>query len=171
MTQQLERLALVAHYVIARADPSELGTARLNKILWLADVEHYRLYGRSITGLDAYTRMPDGPVPDGITAALSLLKRSGRIAERTAPLYGRRELVWLRAPDLSEFDAPAVDTLNQVIERVRRQPAAFVSDVTHDDPLWQELEDGEPMPVRAGAVVTRTPRPRELAWARAQESE
>lgn len=172
-TSKLERLALVAHYVIARTEPSELGAKKLNKILWFADLEHYRFYGSSVTGLDTYIRMPDGPVPDGITEALSLLKRTGRIAERPAQThaYGRRELVWLREPDLSDFDAPAIDVLNRVIERVRRQPAGSVSDVTDDDPLWQELEDGDAMPVGAGAVVTRSPRPRELAWARSQVAE
>ena len=37
-----QRVAAAVHYVIAKATPSKLGHVKLNKILWCADLEHYR---------------------------------------------------------------------------------------------------------------------------------
>jgi len=36
-----DRLAAMAHYVIARCAPEELGATKLNKVLWFTDVFHY----------------------------------------------------------------------------------------------------------------------------------
>jgi hypothetical protein len=171
VARDLDRLAAAAHYVIARTEPSELGATKLNKILWFADIDHYRRHGRTITGLSEYVRMPRGPVPDGISHALDILKEESSISERPARVYTytRREFVWLKEPGLSRFDATEIDTLNVFIDIIRKQPAGFVSDVTHDDALWQELKDGNMMPVRAGAIITRPPSQEELEWAEAAE--
>lgn len=161
------RLSHAAHYVIRRTEPSELGATKLNKILWFADIEHYRQHGNTITGLSTYIRMPNGPVPDGIGKALFGLKQQGAISERKARVidYDRREFVWLKEPNITMFSADEIDTLNVFIDIIRKQPAGFVSDVTHKDALWKVLENGCPMPIRAASVIPRTPSVRELKWA------
>lgn len=163
------RLAFAAHYVIRRTEPAELGATKLNKILWFADLEHYRQHGDTITGLAAYIRMPKGPVPDGIESALKKLKDGGAVCERRSRVidYDRREFVWLKEPDLSMFTADEIDTLNVFIDIIRKQPAGFISDVTHKDALWKVLENRDQMSVRAAAVVPRAPSPKELGWAQA----
>lgn len=163
------RLAFAAHYVIRRTEPSELGATKLNKILWFADLEHYRQHGQTITGLSAYIRMPKGPVPDGIDRALKQLKDDGLVSERRSRVidYDRREFVWLKEPNISMFTADEIDTLNVFIDIIRKQPAGFVSDVTHRDALWKVLENRDPMPVGAAAVIPRAPSPKELEWAQA----
>ncbi len=40
----------VIHYVISHTEPEKLGAVKLNKVMWRADVEHYRRYGKTITG-------------------------------------------------------------------------------------------------------------------------
>jgi hypothetical protein len=50
-----QRVAATVHYVIAKA-PGKLGHVKLNKILWCADLEHYRWRGVAITGLQHYAR-------------------------------------------------------------------------------------------------------------------
>jgi hypothetical protein len=164
------KLAAAAHYVIARTKPPELGAVKLNKILWFSDLAHYREHGTSVTGLTAYIRMPRGPVPEGMSQVLEHLERDGAIVERRQRVidYYRREFVWIKEPDLALFTATEIDTLNVYIDLVRPQPANFISDVTHEDALWQELKDGDLMPIGAGAVVPREPSPADLEWAQAQ---
>src|SRR5215831_1677028 len=74
------RLAALAHYVIWRCNPAELGTVKLNKILWFADLEYYRRTGHTITGATAYTKLPHGPVAKGILEALDGLEAEDKIA-------------------------------------------------------------------------------------------
>ncbi|MGJ3264464.1 MAG: Panacea domain-containing protein [Salinarimonas sp.] len=140
---------------------------KLNKVLWYADLEHHRRHGRSLTGLRDYVRLPMGPVPPTIKAALARLVADGAIAERRTPVFDfeHREFVWLREPEIESFSADEIDILNRVIEAVCGHTAAAVSDATHDA-LWQELANGAPMPIGAAAVRARAPGPDDLDWAR-----
>lgn len=169
MRETPNRLFAAVHYVIARTEPSELGATKLNKVLWFADLQHYRRYGSSITGLEHYIRMPMGPVPDGIGAALNWLKKERKITERAAIVFThtRREFVWLKAPDVSAFSATEIDVINDVIDALRKQPASAVSDDTHDA-LWEEMDNNELMSIKAASVSSRPPSSKELDWASKQ---
>jgi Antitoxin SocA-like, Panacea domain len=48
-------------------------TIVLYKILWLADLEHYRRTGRSLTGATAYTKHRFGPVPKDVMPTFELI--------------------------------------------------------------------------------------------------
>jgi hypothetical protein len=167
----VHRLAAAAHYVIARTDPSKLGATKLNKILWYADLEHYRRTGESLTGAMTYVRLPHGPVPHKIEEALDLLKREGAVIERRTKVYDydRRAFVWVTEPDTAPFTGAQIDTLNVWIETIKDMTANEISDITHQDALWLELENGRPIPLGAGAVIPRAPTERELRWAIAAE--
>jgi hypothetical protein len=164
----LNRLASAAHYVIARTQPHELGATKLNKVLWYSDLEFYRRTGESITGAKSYVRLPRGPVPHRIDDALDLLKRTNKISERRSRVYDheRREFVWLEPPDLSMFTADQIDVINMFIDTIKPLTATQISDITHLDAVWLELENGDQMSISAGSVITRPPTERELAWAR-----
>ena len=171
MSPDLKRVAEVAHYVVARTKPSDLGITKLHKVLWYADLEHYRRHGRSLTTLNFYERMPQGPMSKAITKALSQLRARGDITIRPTKVidYTRQEIIWLKEPDISSFSAEAIDILNRVIDVVCPQTASEASDSTHG-PLWQELANGDIMPIGAASIVSRPPTPGELAWAQAQVS-
>ena len=79
MPLDIGRVASVAHYVIARTEPSKLGYVKLNKILWYSDLEHYRRHGVSLTGLTHYTRMPQGPMSMDISRAADSCARKARL--------------------------------------------------------------------------------------------
>ena len=170
MQPSLSRLGALAHYVIARTEPSELGATKLNKILWFSDIAYYRRHGKSITGLSHYVRMPKGPMPPDINRELRHLGRHGLIVERPAKVftYTRREFVWLKEPDVKVFTSEEIDTVGIFTEIIRKQSAEYISDVTHEDPLWLELENGDPMPIGAASIISRAPSIKDLAWAEAQ---
>jgi len=159
----------MAHYVIARTPPDQLGATKLNKVLWWVDCAAYRHWGASISGLDTYIRLPNGPVPDGIREALDLLKRSGCVVEqsRPTPAGSRREFIALKEPPVAEFSAEEIDLIGQVITAVCCMTAAEASNASHDA-LWEEIPHLGLMPVAAGSVVTREVRPDDLAWAKSE---
>jgi hypothetical protein len=151
------RLDVVAHYVIARADSGKLGYVKLNTILWYADLGYYRRRGVSMTGLREYTRTPDGPMSKDVLRAVGRLVKAGKVAEPTVKLvgYSRRDMVCLDPPDVFAFTSDETAILNQMIRVIAPLTAIQLRAVTQNDPLWQELENDQPMSIATGSIVTR----------------
>jgi Protein of unknown function (DUF4065) len=160
------RLATLAHYVIWRCDPAELGSVKLYKILWFADLEHYRRTGRSITGATAYTKRQFGPVPKGIYRALDTLKDERKIAVAKDNYYGYAKTMFLalERPDLQAFDGEEIADVDAVADVVCKHTATSISEVTHD-PLWEETEIGADMPIGPASIVAGEIMPEDIAWA------
>jgi hypothetical protein len=161
------RLAALAHYVIWRCDPAELGAVKLNKILWFSDLEHYRLTGRSITGAVSYTKRQYGPVPRGIMQALATLEGEGKIAQSSQNYYGRPKTMFLsrERPDLEPFGADEIAIVDMVASAIcEKHTAASISELTHDA-LWAETEIGAEMPIGAASVVGGEVTPEDMEWA------
>jgi Antitoxin SocA-like, Panacea domain len=161
------RLAALAHYVIWRCDPADLGAVKLYKILWFADLEHYRRTGHTITGAAAYTKLQFGPVPKGIQRALEALEREEKIATAKENYYGRPKTMFLARsrPDLAPFGADEIAIVDMVADAIcRKHTAASISDLTHDA-LWSETEIGTDMPIGAAAVISGDVTADDLDWA------
>ena len=151
-----QRVAAAVHYVIAKVDPGKLGHVKLNKILWCADLEHYRWHGVTITGLQHYARTLHGPMSQDIVRAVGRLAREGKAEERTVTVtdYTRRQMVSLQHPDISMFTSVQIGILNQMIDVIVPLTASQLSRMNRDDPLWNELENNEAMAVATGSIVT-----------------
>ncbi len=151
-----QRVAAAVHYVIAQANSSKLGHVKLNKILWCADLEHYRWHGVTITGLQHYLRTLHGPMCQDIVRAVGRLAREGKVEERTVTVadYTRRQMVSLQHPDISMFTDAQIGILNQMVDVIVPLTATQLSRMNRDDPLWNELENNETMPVATGSIVT-----------------
>jgi hypothetical protein len=161
------RLAALAHYVIWRCDPADLGAVKLYKILWFADLEHYRLTGRSITGTTAYTKRQYGPVPKGIMQALDALVHDRKIAKSSENYYGRPKTMFLALsrPDLQAFHADEIAIVDMYADVIcQKHTAASISELTHD-PLWTETEVGADMPIGAASVISGEVTPEDIDWA------
>jgi hypothetical protein len=163
-----DKLAVAAHYVIARLPPDRLGVVKLNKILWFADCRHFSRHGKTITGRDSYVRKDEGPCAVGLEAALSALRTDGDIVERRVPAinFTRRELYAQSEPDLSSFTAQEIDTLLSVALEIAPLTASEASELSHDG-LWSETLPGGAMAVSAGAVRVEPLDEADLDWARA----
>jgi hypothetical protein len=155
----VERAAAAAHYIIARAEPGQLGHVKLNAILWYADLDHYRRVGASMTGLTQYARGPQGIFAAEIPRAVGLLARLGKVSERTveAAGYPRREMISLQAPDPSALTEVQMSILDRMINAIAPLPASQLIDMTSRDPLWQETNPGGAMVIATGSIVTRWP--------------
>lgn len=162
------KLADVAHYVIAHCPPDKLGATKLNKVLWYADVVFYRMHGKTITGADTYEKRQFGPVPIGINAVLRKLEMAGAIVERKTPTPAglRREFVWITPPQVEKFTAEEIETLRDIMSAIcDGHSAASISELTHDA-LWDETEIGLPMSIKAGAVIPGEITPDAIEWAK-----
>ncbi len=162
-----DKLAVAAHYVIARLPPHQLGAVKLNKILWFADCRHFSRHGSTITGRDSYTRKDEGPCAVGLEAALFALRSHGDIVERRVPVinYTRRELYAQTEPDISSFTAQEIDTLLSVALEIAPMTASEASELSHDG-LWNETLPGDAIAVSAGAVRVEPLDAADLDWAR-----
>lgn len=155
----------LAHYIICHTEPSSLGATKLNKVMWHADVAHYRKNGATISGQMSYRRWDNGPMPHNINDAIRELAREGKVLERSQPTMSgtRREFLWLEPCNLDQFSSAAIEDIHTAIQAVCPLSAKKASERTHDS-LWAELLNGEQMSVRAAAVQPTEIEPDELAW-------
>jgi Protein of unknown function (DUF4065) len=154
--REMTSLLNSVHYVIAKANPGKLGYVKLNKILWHADLEHYRRHFVSMTGLEQYARMPHGPMAKEINQAVGSLVRNGKVAERTvtSPDYTRREMFSLTDPDVSIFTNEQIEILKEKIEIVVSMTASQLREATRNDPIWSVQYAQEMILVGTGSLMT-----------------
>lgn len=163
------RIEKLIHYIVSVVPPEQLGAVKLAKILWFSDVEHYRLTGRSVTGSDSYRKFDQGPLHTDFYTSLDALKQRGCIAERQTETWSgfRREFLWLKKPDMSDFNGQELATVHSVIHELRQLTAKQASDMSHGEP-WASASDGEHLPVYAAAVQFGEVSEEDLAWAESE---
>ena len=119
------------------------------KVLFFADRNHLRDYGRPVTG-DAYIAMADGPVPsrayDMVKGNLDLFGNPDAILnalqinrnDRYPRLHARRE------PNLDLLSETDISALEDSIQFCIGKSFAELSNLTHQEPAWfQAPANGE----------------------------
>jgi uncharacterized phage-associated protein len=166
MSKRLEKLL---HYVISTVPAEQLGATKLAKIIWFADVEHYRSNGVTLTQNDNYQKRDHGPLHVDFARSVDALKESRAIAERLnpTPIGLRREFLWLNLPDMAEFNGQELATIHRVIDQFRQFSAKQVSDLSRVEP-WESANFGERLPVPAAAVQFGTVDDDDMTWAESE---
>lgn len=162
-----DRTKQVAHYIIARSTPEKLGSTKLNKVMWFADIIAYRATGKTITGQTSYQKQKYGPVPNGIVIAVRALINEGAVTRREAPTPQgiRHEFLWLQEPNIDIFSAAEIDIINQMIAAVcDNYSAVSISELSHDA-LWEETPMFEQIDIGAASVDIRPMYGKYLDWA------
>lgn len=118
------------------------------KVLFYADRDHFRKYGRPILG-DNYYAMDDGPVP---SFALDIAKRnqfvgkewlafaSQRLATDSSDGYVR--LIARDSFDQSLFSRTDIDCLTQSLNRYGSMPFIELWRLAHKEPAWKAFYVG-----------------------------
>lgn len=151
MKMQLDRekLKALVHYICERAEnPDELGSIKLNKVLWYSDSISYLISGSSITG-ETYIKRQFGPVPKDICQIKNELVEERKIARGKKHYFGhlKDEYIAIEDADPSSFTAKQIDLINTCFEHVcKKNTATSISDETHDD-IWAMAEIGEEIPL------------------------
>lgn len=149
-------MSAAVHCVIANAEPGKVGYVKLNKILWYADLEHYRWHGESVTGLRHYARTLQGPMAPEIAQAVRQLVKVGKVAEREINVadYIRRDMISLQPPEVSALSDTKSGILKQMIRIIAPLSATAMRQMTHGDPLWHEVGNGEAMLIATASLIT-----------------
>lgn len=137
--ERRRRLGELILYIANKcAAQRNFGETKLNKILYFADFEMFRLSGRSITGA-RYRRLPYGPVPLDVYDVLDGLKKTGRatVAKETVGKLQQRRLVACAQADRSVFTSDELCVLDEVISRVCTMTANEVSELSHQTEGWK----------------------------------
>ena len=115
------------------------------KMLFFADKEHLRRFGRPIVG-DVYYRLPHGPVP---TRGLDMLRGSGLPADQA--LFEKyvavvNNILHVRqAADKQVFSKSDLEVLKGICHRYGGMTAARLRDLSHNEPSWRQADENGPM--------------------------
>lgn len=151
ITRNRDKTKGLVHYVVARCeDPAMLGSIKLNKVLWLADLMAYVRTGTPITG-ERYVKQQFGPVVMSMPAILEELQAEKKIVIRQREMFGnpKADYFALNDPDqISKlFTADEISLVEQAIEFVCVQHTA-IGEMSHDV-IWELAEIGEEIPYEA----------------------
>lgn len=141
----LTRLKELILYVSeASKDDEKFGAVKLNKILYWADFEAHRRFGKSITGAE-YQHLSEGPAPRQLLPARRQLVEEAalELEERPCYTYVREIPVVKRMPDLSAFSPPEIELVDKVIQMLRDYNASQVSELSHREWGWRLTTEGE----------------------------
>jgi hypothetical protein len=133
-------------YFSARSGADEgFGMVKLNKLLYRADFEAYRLLGRSLTG-EEYERQEFGPVARHLPIVLDELAQAGYLAWRHVPTgpYTRDVPGALEPPDMSAFSADELGIIDRALVELLEHGGKSVSEWSHSRSVgWNVVTTGE----------------------------
>jgi len=143
------------------------GATKLKKVLYFAEFAHVRRHGVPISGCE-FQKLSQGPAPRRLLPVRDRAIEAGDAELRREDFLGweQHRLVPLRPADTSVFSAEERQTIDDVLEQLRGLTARQVSDLVHEDPVWELTEMGETIPYGAallGAKQTSTPTSRRLS--------
>lgn len=161
-----EKLGEVILYLADKcADDRRFGATKLNKLLYFADFDHYRKYGKSITGAK-YQKLDRGPAPRHLLVVKNDLKDNNSVLEADVQYggYRQRRIIAKRKAALSAFTAEEIESIEQAIRDLAGMNAAEVSDLSHGI-AWKAAATGEDIPYQAAYLDDRAPSAGDVAWA------
>lgn len=148
-----------------KEDPS-FGATKLNKILFLADMNCYALKGSSITD-GTYMHKQNGPVAKRMLPACHALITENRAKEEETVYFGhtKRRIVPLTGFDGSLFSEDELSLVDAMIEQTRHLTASQLSQWSHTLNPWLLTVDGEDIPYESAYVLYNLPVEEDgLAW-------
>ena len=161
-----DRTRDLAHYIIDNLSGTPLEKTKLCKMMWFADLLHFRRHGATISGQSSYVRMSRGPVPNDMTEVLDEMINSQTIFGRDGILPNgsvRLEFFSLTSANHDSFDSSEVRAIQQAMTTIAPLTPEQASASTHDA-YWDSLNDGDEMLIEAAAVIPREVMPDDLAF-------
>jgi len=146
-----------------RAADEGFGMVKLNKLLYRADFEAYRLLGHPITG-ETYEKQEFGPVARDLPIALDELAAAGRLRWQFIPTgsHTRKVPTMTDDPDAAADMSAFPQDEREVIENTLRELAVYggkgASEWSHEESAgWKAAPDyGHPISY-ASAVISTEP--------------
>ena len=145
-----EKFKNLVLYVCTKCDPKELGSTKLNKVLWYSDMFSYVYLSKPITG-EVYVKRQFGPVSKHILPIIAEMESERQIVTRDAKIfgYGKKEYIVLKKPELASFTADEISMVDDLIEIICKEHTAKTISETSHDGIWELAEIGEEIPYHA----------------------
>lgn len=137
MSLNIKKLKNIILYIASHPNVRKLGDTKLYKLIYFADVDSLREYGKSITGSD-YIKYKHGPVPSRAEKSVKSLKKDGYIHTELVRhgSYTRNAISALKEPDLSVFEPNEIDRIDHICKVLGSKSASALSGISHDEPAW-----------------------------------
>jgi hypothetical protein len=153
---------LVLYLSRASAEDEGYGMVKLNKLLFRADTEAWRLLGSSITGAH-YQREDHGPVLTGLqdmTEELVKDKRAKWGHRQRGPKLESDYLIVLEDPDPNAFTPEQEAIIDRALDELSEHGGKSVSLWSHREIVaWRMLKNGEEIPYET-TIVASGPAPK-----------
>lgn len=158
---------LVLFFAQASADDVGFGMVKLNKLLFRADFEAFRLLGRSITG-ETYEKQEFGPVARHLPIVLDELAAAGRLRWQAVPRGGfTAKVPGVRdeaeaQPDLTSFGEDEREVIHRTLSELATYGGRTASVWSHEQSAgWNAApEYGDPIDY-GSAFISTAPIPAE----------
>jgi Protein of unknown function (DUF4065) len=159
---KLKELVLyVSRASLEREHDPGFGYVKLNKILYRADTEAYRVLGQSITG-ETYEKQDWGPVGRHLPVVLDELGAAGylrwQFAERGP--YTQKIPTATEAPDLSRFSEGELGMIEQALAELFPMGGKEASEWSHRESAgWRVAGIGDEIPYETTLISSAKPPP------------
>lgn len=166
-TEPVDKLQELILFIAQRSEgDANFGKVKLNKLLFFADFQAFRLLGESITGAK-YVRKELGPVPDKIKAAMAHLVTEKRLVVRESRVttYTQHRPIALADANLDAFTAAQIALVTEILERYRDMNATQISEASHEFLAWQMADAEEEIPYHAIMLGKMTATAEDRAYA------
>lgn len=145
---------LVLYLSLASADDEGFGMVKLNKLLFRADFESYRLLGHSITG-EIYEKQEYGPVARSLPRALDELASRAYIVWQHIARgpFTRHVPAALEPPDVSLFSEEELEVIKKALNDLAEHGGKSVSVWSHETAAgWRVKTIGAAIPYSSAAI-------------------
>lgn len=155
---------LVLYLAEASANDEGFGMVKLNKLLFRADFEAFRLLGHSITGA-TYEKQEYGPVARELPLALDELAAKGHIIWRRVESgpYQRKVPTAIERSDQTLFTHTEREVIQSALSELASHGGKSVSEWSHETSAgWRAKRIGEEIPYSSAAINLKPLSPRTL---------
>lgn len=159
---------------LLRECPRRPGVTALLKMLYFADMRHYRRYLRTITNA-RYVALQRGPVPEDYKTLFENMERDRLVRLNEVPVFQRdnpkQEYEPLVAPAVEMLTETERDVLAEVIQECGERTGSDLSELSHREGPWQMFwnaaNEGAAIPPSAFRWLDNMPDESDLDRARA----
>lgn len=149
---------LIIHVATMCAMDEPFGATKLNKILFNADFEAYRKWGKSISGQE-YFALEWGPAPRAMKRVVSEMEKKRELVIQHRDYYGEQQdrPIPLRTADISLFTVEEMNLIFMTVNKHWGKSATKMSDESHEFLGWAVANLEETIPYEVALVGTRGP--------------
>jgi transcriptional regulator with XRE-family HTH domain len=142
--KNLSKFKEVLLYILKQVGSKpNVGESVLYKLLYFIDFDYYEKYEEQLIGA-TYIKNKHGPTPVEFVKIVKQME--GKDLSKVQMKYFKylqRKYLPLRKPDLSNFSARELETIDQVLKRLSDMNGREISDYSHYDVPWLTTEDGD----------------------------